>query len=248
MAAGPAGAASHREAPLIALDPAADITDVYFFRSWEAPDSQGRLIMNVIPSQAPSLRAELLQPRRPGAVRLPPRPETRREGGGRPHRGPLRRPRSGTTVAGRRSNFRDLPISYGAVPPITALDGPRVRGSGHPPDLHASRARVRGTAAERLTPQRHARDGWPALVAVPSNVGPRTMPNYEALAAQGDLRRSRTASASSPGSARRPSTSTSAPTFDTVNSPADPADPDGGRGRERRRQPFGVDTASAAST
>ena len=36
VAVGPAGAASHREAPLIALDPAADITDVYFFRSWDA--------------------------------------------------------------------------------------------------------------------------------------------------------------------------------------------------------------------
>ena len=30
-------AASHREAPLIALDPAADNTDVYAFRSWEDP-------------------------------------------------------------------------------------------------------------------------------------------------------------------------------------------------------------------
>ena len=28
-------AASHREAPQIAMDPTADITDVYFFRSWE---------------------------------------------------------------------------------------------------------------------------------------------------------------------------------------------------------------------
>jgi uncharacterized protein DUF4331 len=34
-AAAAAHAASHREAPLIALDPAADITDVYFFRSWD---------------------------------------------------------------------------------------------------------------------------------------------------------------------------------------------------------------------
>lgn len=30
-------AASHREAPLIALDPAADNTDTYAFRSWEDP-------------------------------------------------------------------------------------------------------------------------------------------------------------------------------------------------------------------
>jgi hypothetical protein len=50
---GPAGAASHREAPLIALDPTADITDVYFFRSWEDP-TKVILIMNVIPGQEPS--------------------------------------------------------------------------------------------------------------------------------------------------------------------------------------------------
>ena len=51
--AAPARAASHREAPLIALDPAADITDVYFFRSWEDP-SKVVLVMNVIPGQEPS--------------------------------------------------------------------------------------------------------------------------------------------------------------------------------------------------
>src|SRR5262245_59675270 len=51
--ASPAFAASHREAPKIALDPAADITDVYFFRSWEDP-SKVILIMNVIPGQEPS--------------------------------------------------------------------------------------------------------------------------------------------------------------------------------------------------
>src|SRR5919198_4735701 len=46
-------AASHREAPLIALDPAADITDVYAFHSWEDP-SKAVFIMNVIPSQVPA--------------------------------------------------------------------------------------------------------------------------------------------------------------------------------------------------
>jgi hypothetical protein len=46
-------AASHREAPLIALDPTADITDVYAFRSWEDP-SKVVFIMNVIPSQVPA--------------------------------------------------------------------------------------------------------------------------------------------------------------------------------------------------
>src|SRR5215831_14605030 len=46
-------AASHREAPLIALDPAADNTDVYAFRSWEDP-SKVVFILNVLPGQDPS--------------------------------------------------------------------------------------------------------------------------------------------------------------------------------------------------
>lgn len=46
-------AASHREAPLMVLDPAADLTDVYFFQSWEDP-SKVILILNVIPGQEPS--------------------------------------------------------------------------------------------------------------------------------------------------------------------------------------------------
>src|SRR5262252_5464426 len=45
-------AASHREAPLIALDPAADNTDVYCFRSWEDP-RKVVFIANVIPGQEP---------------------------------------------------------------------------------------------------------------------------------------------------------------------------------------------------
>ena len=47
-AAPAAWAASHREAPLIALDPAADNTDTYMFRSWQDP-SKIAFIMNVIP-------------------------------------------------------------------------------------------------------------------------------------------------------------------------------------------------------
>src|SRR6266852_956487 len=55
-----AGAASHREAPLMALDPAADLTDVYAFVSYDADnaarslgDRRVTLIMNVLPGQEP---------------------------------------------------------------------------------------------------------------------------------------------------------------------------------------------------
>ena len=56
----PAQAASHREAPMIAMDPSADITDVYAFVSYDeenlarAPaDRRITFILNVIPGQDP---------------------------------------------------------------------------------------------------------------------------------------------------------------------------------------------------
>src|SRR5262249_26810211 len=60
LGAAAAQAASHREAPLMALDPAADITDVYAFVGYDAanlarPPGERRvtLILNVIPGQEP---------------------------------------------------------------------------------------------------------------------------------------------------------------------------------------------------
>jgi Domain of unknown function (DUF4331) len=49
----PSGASSHREAPLISQDPAADLTDVYAFRSPDAPDTL-TLIANVNPFENPA--------------------------------------------------------------------------------------------------------------------------------------------------------------------------------------------------
>jgi hypothetical protein len=46
------GASSHREAPLISQDPAADNTDIYLFRSPDRPDTV-TLIANFYPFQAP---------------------------------------------------------------------------------------------------------------------------------------------------------------------------------------------------
>src|SRR5687768_13403461 len=48
-------AASHREAPLISMDPTADITDFFMFRSYEeGMDDKIVLIMDVIPAEEPS--------------------------------------------------------------------------------------------------------------------------------------------------------------------------------------------------
>src|SRR5512146_1401871 len=51
----PTQAASHREAPLISMDPEADITDFFFFRSYE-PGHDGNvvMVMDVIPGEEPS--------------------------------------------------------------------------------------------------------------------------------------------------------------------------------------------------
>ena len=46
-------ASSHREAPLIAEDPSADITDVYAFRSPDKP-STVTILANVIPGEDPA--------------------------------------------------------------------------------------------------------------------------------------------------------------------------------------------------
>ena len=66
-----ANAASHREAPLISLDPAADITDFFMFRSYE-PGQENKvvLIMNTQPGEEPSSGPELLQLRSVGEVRV----------------------------------------------------------------------------------------------------------------------------------------------------------------------------------
>src|SRR5262249_13554099 len=68
-----------------------------------------------------------------------------------------------------------LPLNNVAIPPITSLDGPGSEGLGLRQTYSVSM--VRG-GFQRT-------DLGSGLIAVPSNVGPRTMPNYDALAAQG---------------------------------------------------------------
>ena len=53
IAAVPAAASSHREAPLISADPAVDNTDVYAFVSPDAPDTV-TLIANWLPFEEPN--------------------------------------------------------------------------------------------------------------------------------------------------------------------------------------------------
>jgi hypothetical protein len=172
-----ARAASHREAPLISLDPTADITDFFMFRSYEPGQSDKVvLIMDVIPGEEPSsgpnywnfdpnvLYSFHIDNNKDGVDDITFNVRFRNE----PIRGTVR--------------ALNLPLSFVAVPPITSLDGPGSAGIGlrqrYSVEMLTSSNGGRGSSARRnvITSDR---------IVVPSNVGPRTTPNYPALAAQG---------------------------------------------------------------
>jgi hypothetical protein len=178
-----ADGASHREAPLISLDPPADITDFFMFRSYEAGNADKVvLVMDVFPGSEPSS----------GPNYFTFDPNVRYQFG------------LDTTGEGRADDVRiefrfdneirgavdalGLPLSYvggvppatgAAIPPITALDGPGAEGLGLR-QQYSVRVSARQLFGGRTQAKRA--DG---LIAVPSNVGPRTMPNYAGLAGQG---------------------------------------------------------------
>ena len=173
-----AKAASHREAPLISLDPAADITDFFMFRGYGTGDADKVVfIMNTQPGEEPSSG--------PNYFNFDP---TVKYSFGVDNNGDGKEDitldfqfrneiRGATSALG-------LPLAYvgaipppggAVVPPITRLDGPGSEGIG-------LRQRYTITMSGPGSGQKTlARD----LIAVPSNVGPKTMPNYNQLASQG---------------------------------------------------------------
>jgi hypothetical protein len=169
----PAAAASHREAPLISLDPPADITDFFMFRSYEAGRSDRTVLLMDVMSEEPSSGPNYwnFDPNVTYAFNL----DTDKDGKAEDVRFEFRFRNEirGTVEAA------DLFLSYvgGAGPftPITALDGPGSEGIGLRQRYTVTM--VRGSDRTKLA------DG---LIAVPSNVGPRTMPDYAALARQGN--------------------------------------------------------------
>lgn len=169
--------ASHREAPMIAFDPAADNTDVYAFRSWENPDKVV-LILNAIPGQKPQdgpnyfpfddevlyeIHVDNNQDGKAEDIVYQIRFKTET----RPVFGSLNFP---LVFVGNP----DIPVPE--LQGITALDGPGSEG--------ITRRQTYTVTAIHGGKQQNLFEGK-TLVAVPSNVGSNTMPNYEALAAQG---------------------------------------------------------------
>jgi hypothetical protein len=181
-------AASHREAPLIALDPAADNTDVYAFVSYDpanlarSPEERRvTFIANVLPGQDPAdgpnyfaFDDEVLYrihiDNDADGVADDVVYEFRFKTEDRPIGGPggLTSP---VPLLGNPHITRALPLQG-----ITALDGPGSEGLTRRQTYTVTEVR-NGTRTELF-------DGR-TLVAVPSNAGPATFPDYAALAAQG---------------------------------------------------------------
>jgi hypothetical protein len=165
----PAAAASHREAPAISLDSGADITDFFMFRSYEpGRDDKLVLVMDVMseePSSGPNYWN--FDPNVVYQFSL----DNDRDGLAK---NVVFQVRFRSELRGVNADL-GLFTSYIALPPITNLDGPGSEGLGLRQRydvvmIKNGRPRVLGTG----------------LIAVPSNVGPRTTPSYESnLASEG---------------------------------------------------------------
>ncbi len=164
----PAKAASHREAPLIANDPAADITDFFMFRSIQPGQADKvDLIMNVIPGEEPSAGPNYynFDP----SVAYTFHVDNNKDGNADDIEFEFRFTNEIRGIV----NDAGLPLSYVALPPITSLDG-----AGLGLRQHYTITMVKNGHRTELAPMTEK-------IAVPSNVGPRTMPDYDGLAAQG---------------------------------------------------------------
>jgi hypothetical protein len=180
-----AEAASHREAPLIAMDPAADNTDVYAFVSYDAANLAAApanrkvtFILNVNPGQDPSdgpnyysFGDDVLY-----TINI----DNNRDGKAEDIVYEFRFTTADRPIAAAGGLVSPVPYlgntHTGLLPGITALDGPGSEGLTR---------RQTYTVTEVRKHKRTQLFSGQTLIAVPSNAGPATMPNYPALAAQG---------------------------------------------------------------
>jgi hypothetical protein len=181
-------AASHREAPITALDHKADITDFFAFVSYDDP-TKVTLLLNVDPLLEPGngpnyfpfddniLYQILIDNNNDALPEVTFQVQFHTE---------IRAPGVFTGFVGAGAGINapansPAPVAPGTpiVPPaITALDGAGAAGLSLRQTYTVTM--VKGGVSTPLTNSTGA-----ALIAVPSNVGPRTMPNYPALAEQG---------------------------------------------------------------
>lgn len=184
-------AANHREAPLTAIDTKADITDWFAFVSYDNP-AKVTMILNVDaflqPSNGPNYSPfdhEILYEMRIDNdndavedIKIQFRfnkPDIRLPGVFTGFFG------AGAGISAPSNSPAPVPPGTLLVPPaITTLDGPGSEGLSLRQTYTVTiQKKVSGVWTTIFT------NGTTKLVAVPANVGPRTMPSYNALASQG---------------------------------------------------------------
>ena len=181
-------ASSHREAPITALDHTADITDFYAFVSYDHPD-RVTFIMNVDPFLQPSNGPNYFpfDPSIVYQIKIDNDHDAREDVTFQfRFQTTIHDPMLFTGFAGAGNGVdapanSPKPVAPGTpiVPPaITSLSGAGAAGLSLEQTYTVNMIKgYRNIALKNTT-------GSP-LIAVPSNVGPRTMPDYDALAAQG---------------------------------------------------------------
>jgi hypothetical protein len=181
-------ASSHREAPITALDHPADITDFYAFVSYDHPD-RVTFIMNVDPFLQPSNGPNYFpfDPSIVYQIKIDNDQDARADITFQfRFQTTIRAPQVFTGFVGAGGGINapansPAPVAPGTpiVPPaITSLSGPGAAGLSLQQTYTVNM--IKGHRNIALTNT----TGSP-LIAVPSNVGPRTMPDYDSLAAQG---------------------------------------------------------------
>ena len=161
-------ASSHREAPITALDRTADITDWYAFVSYDHPH-RVTMILNVDPFLEPSNGPNYF-PFDPNVL-YEMRVDNNQDG----VEDVIFQFRF-TTEIRQPTLFTALVGGIAGIPPITALDGSGSEGLSLRQNYPVTM--VKGGKSTCLSSGK-------TLFAVPSNVGPRTMPDYQSLFKQG---------------------------------------------------------------
>jgi hypothetical protein len=186
LGAGAAGGASHREAPLMTLDPGADISDVHFFVSYDqanlnaAPgDRKVTMVMNVVPGQEPSSGPNYYAFDDNVLYEL--NVDNDRDGVADDV---IYQFRFQTEV--RTPGQFLATLGGGPLPPISAIDGPGSEGMSRVQrytvtELRDCKVRAKGPRCRDAT----VLFGGVLQPTVPSNIGPRTMPMYANLRQQG---------------------------------------------------------------
>src|SRR6266567_4587027 len=161
-------ASSHREAPITALDRTADITDWYAFVSYDHPD-RVTMILNVYPFLEPSNGPNYF-PFDPNVL-YEMKVDNNQDG-----MEDVTFQFRFTTEIRQPDLFTGFVGGIAGIPPITALDGSGSEGLS---------LRQNYTVTMVKNGKSTSLNNGKTLFAVPSNVGPLTMPDYQSLFNQG---------------------------------------------------------------